>query len=180
MAVLNMNIEQARTIVAQSQLEADCLLQKVRRKAADRQQQAACRGQKKGRTAVNSFRTQIRAIETQARSEFQTELVNIAFLAAEELLLSKALNDDAASAVAAVVVHSVRDAQQVKLRVNPLDISTVEGIKVELVAMLRHAIAIDIKIDAQVARGGVICQTESGIIDARIHTQLEELAKNIR
>ena len=72
---------------------------------------------------------------------------------------------------------SVKDADRVWLRVNPLDAPTLKTHKARLINVLGRASDIDIRIDRSVKEGGVLIQTGSGAVDAQLDTQLEEIGR---
>jgi flagellar biosynthesis/type III secretory pathway protein FliH len=81
--------------------------------------------------------------------------------------------------IALRVLTTIPDAKNVYVRANPQDADYLKAHKERLIDGLERAKDVDIRIDKQVARGGLIIQTEYGIIDAQMSTQLEELARAI-
>ena len=65
-----------------------------------------------------------------------------------------------------------RQRREITLRVNPADAQLLRDSRGELLEMLSRSKDIAIREDAQVAPHGVIIETEAGIIDAQLETQL--------
>ncbi|MCB9385607.1 MAG: flagellar assembly protein FliH [Bryobacterales bacterium] len=102
------------------------------------------------------------------RNEAEGELVELAFAIARKILRRELSVD--AGAVAALVKSCMQDYPSVgvkKVRVHPQDL-----------AMVRGALGpgVEAEADAEIPRGGAILETDQGVLDARIDTQLEEIA----
>ncbi|MEI6790279.1 MAG: FliH/SctL family protein, partial [Myxococcaceae bacterium] len=68
------------------------------------------------------------------------------------------------------------EAQDVRIRANPADAAILRDNKPMLINLLQRAKDIDIREDKQVSKG-IILQTESGVIDAQLKTQVEEISR---
>ena len=60
--------------------------------------------------------------------------------------------------------------------VHPKDAGILRKYKAKLVSVLARARDVEIREDRRVKQGGVLIETESGVVDAQLETQLEELA----
>ena len=69
--------------------------------------------------------------------------------------------------------EKARQRREIVLRVNPDDLAVVRERRPELLEVLCRAKEIGIREDPDVARYGVIIETDAGIIDAQLETQLE-------
>ncbi|MEZ5366356.1 MAG: FliH/SctL family protein [Bryobacterales bacterium] len=102
------------------------------------------------------------------RNEAEAELVELAFAIARKILRRELSVD--AGAVAALVRSCMQDYPAVgvkKVRVHPQDL-----------AMVRGALGsgVEAEADADIPRGGAILETDPVVLDARLDTQLEEIA----
>ncbi|MCS7272895.1 MAG: FliH/SctL family protein [Fimbriimonadales bacterium] len=85
--------------------------------------------------------------------------------------------------VVAVVRETLRRLQgfgRVRIRVHPLDVELVRRHRPLLLQVVDGIEAIEIVEDRRVGQGGCIIETDQGIYDARIDTQLSELERAIR
>jgi flagellar assembly protein FliH len=69
----------------------------------------------------------------------------------------------------------VLNANSVTLRVHPEDLRLLEGARERLTAEGISGTPIDFKADSTIGRGGCLIDTESGLLDARLDSQLERL-----
>lgn len=121
-----------------------------------------------------------------------------------QLALSKMLEDnrddliDLALQVARRLIHRVQDEdrelvlrtveealkrarerQQVTLHVHPDDLKILEIHKLDLIHKFDDIKTVQLEVDRRVDRGGVRIETPSGIIDARIRTQVDEIMRAV-
>ena len=73
----------------------------------------------------------------------------------------------------------VRDQKKVTLIVNPKELDTVRGQLNDLLAQYPSINVIDVVSDARVSMGGCKLETEMGVVDASIETQLEAIKKSL-
>lgn len=71
------------------------------------------------------------------------------------------------------LAEKARQRREIYLRVHPDDLAFIRERKPELVEVLSRAKEIGLREDPDVARSGVIIETEAGTIDAQLETQLE-------
>lgn len=85
--------------------------------------------------------------------------------------------------VLAIVRDTLRRVQRfehLRLRVNPLDLETVRQHRPTLLQIVDGIEGIEIVEDRRVDPGGCIIETEQGVYDARIRTQLSEIERVLR
>jgi type III secretion protein L len=70
------------------------------------------------------------------------------------------------------LAEKARQRREIVLRVNPEDLATIREHRAELLEVLSRAKEIGVREDPDVARSGVIIETDAGIIDAQLETQL--------
>lgn len=78
------------------------------------------------------------------------------------------------------VLRRVNQSQTLRIRVHPDDLDMARANREEILTMLDGIPHIEIIADRRVDEGGCIVDTDSGSIDARIGTQLSEIAETIR
>ncbi len=162
-----------RSAVAESSLEE---MKESARKAGFAE--GLARGRKEGRDSaakqhqlqlsqLQSTVSQLLAYRSTIRTEVEREVVDLAFAAARRILRREATLDRTA---AAGIIRSCMDeksnSEVTRILVHPDDLEQV-----------RVNVGPDIAVAASkdVARGGALLETTSGVLDARIDSQLDEL-----
>jgi flagellar assembly protein FliH len=128
--------------------------------------------------------TMLRAVEAERIARWQTSEAEITELVLE--IAQKVLKDECAvnrEAAVSVVKHCLRrvtDTEQVRVRVSAADLPTLRGIRDELTTMLDGLHHLEIVEDRRVQPGGAVVDSRAGSIDARIDTQFEDIAQQVR
>lgn len=164
---------------AQNQTTSEAWLNEVKESAwRTGFDEGLARGQKEGRDAsagqhqvqlsqLQSTVSQLLVYRSTIRTEVEREVVDLAFAAARRILRREATLDRTA---AAGIVRSCMDeksnAEVTRVLVHPDDLEQV-----------RLCVGPDIEVAASndVTRGGALLETKSGVLDARIDSQLDEL-----
>jgi flagellar assembly protein FliH len=136
------------------------------------------RGQKEGRdasaeqhqvqlTQLQSTVSQLLVYRSTIRTEVEREVVDLAFAAARRILRREStLDRSAAAGIVRCCMDEKSNAEVTRVLVHPDDLEQV-----------RFSVGPDIEVAASkdVARGGALLETKSGVLDARIDSQLDEL-----
>jgi flagellar biosynthesis/type III secretory pathway protein FliH len=166
-ALLNESREAAKRMLAEAHEEAARML------AAAREQGAA-----EGAQEAQHMREEIAGLEVRMLGEVEHEIVRAALRVAKDILAVEVqTREDAVVDVAVTAMQSSKNARDLNLRVNPRDAKTLRDHKERLVAALTRARDLDIREDRRVAPGGVLIETESGVVDAQLETQLAEIER---
>jgi flagellar assembly protein FliH len=72
-------------------------------------------------------------------------------------------------------LNQVLDCERVRLRVNPEDFNYLKSVESEFEALLSKRAQLEISTDREITRGGCLIETERGILDGRIASQLDTL-----
>ena len=164
-------IDEANEQVRQWLLKADAEIEELRLAA----QKA---GEKQGYEQADQLNHKLAIFRETMMSEMGSEIIHAALDVARNLLNAElAAFPDSVVRIAQKVLMAIPDAKQVYFRVNPADAPLLKENKERLINTLDRAKDVDIRIDKQVARGGLLIQTESGVIDAQLSTQLEEIER---
>lgn len=83
-------------------------------------------------------------------------------------------------AVVRDTLRRVQSFERLRLRVNPIDLETVRQHRPTLLQTVDNIEGIEIVEDRRVDPGGCIIETEQGVYDARIRTQLSEIERAMR
>lgn len=137
---------------------------------------AAAKGEEEGTAQAENMRAEVAQLEQRMLAEIENEVVRTALRVAEEILAKEVKqNDMAVVNIAAQALSTARDAKEVFLRVHPRHSAALRANKARLIDVLRSARDVSVREDKKVKAGGVLIQTEAGVIDAQLDTQLEEM-----
>ncbi len=140
--------------------------------------EAAAEGGDEGQNQAQHMRDEIAGLQTRMLQEVEGEVVRTAVRVAHEILLAELqLREDAVVDIAVTALSAAKNARDINLRVHPRDAAVLRASKVRLVSNLTRAKDIDLREDRRVKPGGVLIETEAGVIDAQVETQLEEIAR---
>lgn len=154
------------------------LLEAARAEVAANVEAAIAEGGEEGQSQAQHMRDEIAGLEARMLKEVESEVVRTAVKVAAELLAAELqLREDAVVDIAATALLAARTARDINLRVNPRDAKVLREAKDRLVSNLTRAKDLEIREDRRVKQGGVLIETEAGVIDAQLETQLEEIAR---
>ena len=157
--------EQARVLLADTATEIDEAIAG-----------AALDGAREGAEQAAHMREEIAGLEVRMLQEVDGEVVKTAMRVARELVAAELhQRDDAVVDVAATALGAAKTARDINLRASPRDAPILRQHKARLVAVLTRAKDLEIREDKRVKPGGVLIETEAGVIDAQLDTQLDEL-----
>ncbi|HZR68358.1 MAG TPA: FliH/SctL family protein [Burkholderiales bacterium] len=100
-------------------------------------------------------------------------VVGIAFEAVCKTLGARAVERDAVAAIVREVVARVKQEEAILVRLHPQDCALLRGLGADSGKAL--AFRAELVADDKVALGGCIVETEGGLLDGRIETQIERL-----
>ena len=173
--------DRARSLIEDAAARADAIAQEARRRGHDEGNAA---GREAAEAAMDDMLATMRGLLEMARverhkliAEAEPELVRLAFGIAERVLHQQvALDRGVAVEMAKVAIARLIERDTVTVRVNPADLERMREHRKELIAIgdIRSLRVVE---DKRVDRGGVVIDSTSGTIDARIRTQLDEVRK---
>lgn len=179
--------QQAAAIVQQAQSQAQEIVQAAGVEAEKLKEEAGKRGYEEGRQKGASELSEVVAkaarrfqqIEAQAIPQLRDLALGIA-----RKVLGKELETHPELIVDIIkqaLVEKARQRREIFLRVNPDDLAAIREHKAELLEVLSRCKEIGLREDPEIARYGVVIETEAGMIDAQLETQLavfERILKN--
>lgn len=159
-------------------------------------------GRADGFAAIKAEQEQLMAEKRAAVAQFAAEMeqftsrvdeaIALWTEAAEERLAglaieiaSRALSSELAQSresILAIVRDALREAEHashVRVRLNPLDVATLESHQQEIVEAVSHIKSLEIAADPSI-EGGCCVESESGLVDARVEAYLARLADHVR
>ena len=170
--------QQADGLLADARAEAEATLARARQDAEALRQEALSRGDAAGRdagaqelaTLVAQVSRRLDATEAQLSGQIATLAVHIA-----RKVLGRELEFHPEAVVQIVrqaLSEKARQRREITLRVHPDDLAVIREHRAELLEILSRSKEIGILEDADVARYGVVIETDAGSIDAQLDTQL--------
>jgi len=178
--------------VFDAKLEGDRLVSEAR-EAAERElatarddaeriaRKAEAEGRERGLAAVTELLVGARAVAARARAGAEAELRTLAVRIAEKILGRQLTIDPSAVVdVAAEALRHAGEPRELVVRCATEDLEALERGKPRLVERCRAAQAVRFVADDRVARGGCIIETELGVVDARLSTQLDAIERALR
>jgi type III secretion system HrpE/YscL family protein len=171
---------EAEQLIADARAQAERTLAEAEQEAERLRAKAAAEGRERGLGAVTELLAGARASAARARAGAERELRALAVRIAEKILGRElALRPEAVLDVVAEALALTGDPRELIVRVSPDDLAALERGKPRLLERCRSA-TLSFRADETVARGGCVVETELGVVDARLSTQLEAIERALR
>jgi flagellar biosynthesis/type III secretory pathway protein FliH len=140
--------------------------------------QARATGLEEGRAEVAKLLFEAHMLRDQTLVSAEKEIIHIAIAAAERIVGYACERDpEAIARIVSPVLLRARGAQQVTVRVHPLDVEGLKKASLRLSSEAELSDGICIEPDPAMARGGCMVCTEAGTLEARIEVQLAALER---
>ncbi len=173
--------EQAVEIIAQANVQADQLRQQALCDNAAAGREQALRDLMPSLVAFASAGQSLLVFEEQLISRCAPQIVDLALQIAAKVI-AKAVDADA-EIVASVLERAERealDAKQLRIWLNPTDHQLLAELRPDLVKIGNDGKrTIEVFASAEIARGGCRLETESGIVEATLPTQIDEIRRQL-
>jgi flagellar biosynthesis/type III secretory pathway protein FliH len=168
-------------LVGEARAEAERELAAARDEAERLRRKAEAEGRERGLGAVTELLVGARAVAARARAGAEAELRALAVRIAEKILGRElALDPSAVVDVVAAALRHAGEPRELVVRCASEDLEALERGKPRLLERCRAAQAVRFVADDRVARGGCIVETELGVVDARLSTQLDAIERALR
>ncbi len=166
----------ADALIEEAERNAQSLVEEARAQVKEMIAAAAEEGEREGAAQAEHMRDEIQHLLERMLKEVDGEVVRTAMRVARALLAAETqMREDAVVDVAATALQAAKTARDINLRASPRDAPVLRRDKARLVSVLTRAKDLEIREDRRVNPGGVLIETESGVVDAQLDTQLEEL-----
>ncbi len=130
------------------------------------------------RAEIDSIITQIAVARETLWAQQEPQMVGLALDIARQVIKTEVThNPEVVRALIANALRRITDKENVRVRVSITDAPRVKEMRQDLMEMvdgLRHLEILD---DRRVGEGGCVIETNAGTIDAKIETQLSEVAR---
>ncbi|HSP06146.1 MAG TPA: type III secretion system stator protein SctL [Acidobacteriota bacterium] len=168
----------AREILQKAQSDAEEIIRRAVEQREKEKQDGYDAGYQEGLAQVTELLAKARTEYDASLRNASKDMLGLAFKIAEKII-GKALELDKNLVVdiVAQALQTVRQSRQITIRVNPEDAKTLRASKETLADGLGQGRMIDVAEDKKVPRGGCIIESEIGIVEAHLQTQLERLKK---
>lgn len=174
----------ARGIVENAQVEANGIVQKAKAESAAIRQQAKEEGFEKGFSeGLEKFQANI--LDTNEKyaalaNSAESELLGLCMGIAHKILKQELrTHPDAIVAVVREAIAPMSRKKMLTIRVNPEDRAILQNHRADLMDSLMGSGQIQFVADADIGQGGCLVETEHGIVDARLETEMNILSRLI-
>jgi len=168
-------------LVAEARAEAERELAAARDEVERLRRKSEAEGRERGLGAVTELLVGARAVAARARAGAEAELRVLGVRIAEKILGRElALQPAAVVDVVAEAMRHAGEPRELVVRCATEDLEALERGKPRLLERCRAAQAVRFVADDRVSRGGCIIETELGVVDARLSTQLEAIERALR
>lgn len=169
---------QAKRIIQSANETANAILTDARAEVEQAARANIELGMQEGIAQAEHMRQEIKGLSQRMWNEIEGEIVRAGMQIAKEILQAEISGrEDAIMNVVTSALAAAQDAREVFLRIHPDHVDALRDNKQRLVDALALARQVDVREDRKVSQGGVLIQTESGVIDAQLETQISELER---
>jgi type III secretion protein L len=169
---------EAQRIIERAKALEKEILARAEEEAERVRNDARAKGLDEARAEAVTLLFQTRMLRDQALAATEKEIVDVALAAAERIVGYELEREPGVIAsIVSPLLNRVRGANQVKVRVHPLDVEGLQEATVRLGSQAELNCAILVEPDPTMARGGCVVCTDIGTLDASIEVQLELLAR---
>lgn len=171
----------ADEIIKSAAKEKEAVLEKARVQGAQAGEEA---GFKKAMALINQAEKVL--LEAQHKRDeiikgAEAEIIELVILLSEKVIKTDLTqNKEVVLGNVSAAVKRITGEGEITVKVNPADLSLAESRKEEFIAGLSGIEGIKVKVDPTITSGGCKIETNFGIIDARIESQLDQLAEGLR
>jgi type III secretion protein L len=168
----------ANAMIAEAEKNARAITEEARQEVEAAIEAAQEEGAREGAAQAEHMRNEIAGLQERMLKEVEGEVVRTSMRVARELLAAELqMREDAVVDVACTALSAAKTARDINLRTAPRDAAILRTHKPRLVSVLTRAKDLEIREDKRVKPGGVLIETEAGVVDAQLDTQLEELER---
>ena len=179
-SVINADVYQAhqsaRSIVEAARKEAAEIIESAQREKERVISEAREAAREHGLALASAHLVRAKVVHGEMIAGAEREIVGLALDVAEKILGRDLERDPSLLAdICAAAIDSVRVSNQIVVRVHPEDAPLFRELRDRVMERAGRVTEIRFKEDSEVARSGCIIETEGGVIDAQLETQLAVL-----
>lgn len=178
--IINRSIDEANQIIEQANSEAQRIREKARAEGfSEGLEKGHNEGIESAKPLMESFKSLVEEIAT-VRADYygqaEKEMIDLVISVANSVIGLEIERDP--SLVRNVIkkaVERLRVREKMTIKINPDDLTEAEKAMPSLSKIVEDLEKVELKTDPLITRGGCLVETNIGMIDARIESQLEEL-----
>jgi type III secretion protein L len=167
----------AREVLESAERDAAGLRASVREEVERALEAARAEGYASGLAQATEVVARAHAEREALLASAERDIVELSLRAAEKILGREVTEHAAAVDIVAQALGAVRRARRVRVRISPDDAPALRAAEGALVSRLAQLASFELALDAAIARGGCIVETDSGSVDARLETQVAALRR---
>jgi flagellar assembly protein FliH len=173
--------ERAEALVKEAQSEADKIHEQSRSQGVARGREEAKQDVMPAAVAFANAGQALIVFEEQMIARYAPEMVRLALEVAEKIVHRTVANDpEIVASVLQRAREEVTDARQIRIRLHPADYDLLAEIRPDLLTSGNASgRTIEVLTDEEVGRGGCRLETEIGVVDATLPTQIDEIHRQL-
>ncbi len=170
--------KQAKRIIEEAERKAKQIISEAQAYKEEEGRRGYQEGFEKGKAEVTELLLKARQEYANLIQSAETDIVKLALRIAKKIIGREIkINPKTILDIVSQALTTVRQQKEIIIKVNPEDLEYLIKNKDRLLGLLGKAKDIDIRGDHSIKRGGCIIDTEIGIIDAQLDTQLNTIEK---
>ncbi len=170
--------EEGKQILDRAEEEASAIIRKAESEAGSIRDLAKAEGYEEGIAKLNELALRFQESRRRIFEEARDEILRLAVKIAGKILGRELeSNDKAFTDLVTRAMRGVQGESRIQVRVNPSDLKKIQKDRKRLVEEVGQGREIELVEDAKVSEGGCVIETDLGIIDAQLETQLRVLEK---
>jgi len=170
--------EEGKHLLDSARDEAARLLEAARLEAEELRESARQQGYEDGIARLNELALRFQETHDRLLEESRGELIRLGVRVAEKILGRELeVNEEALTDLVIRAIRGIRHERRIQIRVAPEDMERARAGHPRLLAEVGAGREIEFREDASIKAGGCIVETDLGIIDARLDTQLRVLER---
>jgi flagellar assembly protein FliH len=135
---------------------------------------------KRGLELLTEYTRVLQAEKRELVEQAEHNSVELAFMLAQKIIGAELeVKPGRVADIARLALEQVLDCNKVELKVNPEDLSYLKTMQDDLAALLSNNATLELRADKALERGSCVIETERGLLDARIASQLQTLHANL-
>jgi type III secretion protein L len=168
----------ADQIVQKAQEEFRAMMERAEEEAGQLVAEARARGEEEGRQSAVEYEALARNVEQQLSTGLDKDALEAAVEATRKIVAAEMkARPNAIVDVVKRALGNARHQREIYIRVHPSDAAVLRQNKRELLDALSRARDLDIREDPLLQPGGCMVETEIGMVDADLNTQLDRLCR---
>ncbi len=170
--------EEGKQILAGAEEKAREIIEKARAEADGIREEARAAGYEEGISSLNELITGFRATKRKLLEESRDEILGLSVKIAGKILGRELeANESAFTDIVGRAMRSARGGERIEIRVNPSDMKKLKKDRKRLLDEVGKGKELEIREDPDVSAGGCVIESDLGIIDATLETQLKVIEK---